>query len=842
MIWGAFALLAVAVVLGIGYLASRTRSAIATLRDQTNQQIEQLQDENHALREQAKSLQAASERARNERKKINTRAAGRLRLSEANREGVQDAKDRSASVRKELAERLSRQSSIVNELRDLDKQRSSVLIELRNLDKQRGAALTATRLEVQKLREQLRAQDLDAKRDGAPAESPINNEINRAARTKPSIKEALDRLEAVAAATAPSTGRAIPAPAPIDLTKLLVSGEPSVTVVVTNYNDEAFLEDCLTSLQKQTLPEFECIVVDDASTDGSPAIAHRFAGEDPRFRVIVHEENQGPSTARNSGLAQAKAPFIAFLDSDDLLLSQSLEQRLFTLLQATRASVAGVFSGIEHRPMDVRLEDLPPELPWNGSTRRDFVSTQGECPFNMHAPLLRTDIVRRSGGFDESMRFGAEDWELWLRLMRNGYVFEPCTTTLGIYRQKPQSLVRSHPAKHLSASSELLESVQSEANPESRMGQAPFFYDQPLSHYEQAELLAQRGYQYLALAALTGDDHEIETTIDTLPTNLGASLAQTADRSSQLLAGLRRGLGLSSEDFVHVLPEARVVCDNLLEQSMQTLPQPVIVFPTTRDTTSPPLRLFYWKAADGVRGAGNFGDELSPLLVELASGRSVERAEVSDCNVIALGSILDLTVGESHNRPAIWGSGFIRAGETTGAGLNIHAVRGHLTNERCGSVGSVGDPALLARFLDIPDAMHYRVGLLPHYVDWDLPFVAEFASRIDGATLIDPLQPPLDVLAQIAACDVIFSSSLHGLICADSLGVPNAWVELSDGVVGGGYKFLDYYSCFDLPARALRPSDPVELDDVIGDVISGHKRPHLDALCAGLLDAFPTHL
>ncbi|MFT7476702.1 MAG: pyruvyl transferase, partial [Verrucomicrobiales bacterium] len=133
-------------------------------------------------------------------------------------------------------------------------------------------------------------------------------------------------------------------------------------------------------------------------------------------------------------------------------------------------------------------------------------------------------------------------------------------------------------------------------------------------------------------------------------------------------------------------------------------------------------------------------------------------------------------------------------------------------------------------------------GLLPHYVDVDQPFCAQFLDKVDGAVLIHPLQPPLEVLAQIDACDIVFSSSLHGLICADSVGTPNAWVELSRNVVGDGYKFADYYSCFDLTPTALRPMDPRELEHAVEDITSTYSRPQLDRLCADLIDAFPSNL
>lgn len=816
MIWVALIVLACMFIAALFQLASRGRAAIDRVRA-----------ENAELKHQVAELTAAGQRAREERKKINDRAALRTKVINDNRDGVQVAKDRTASLRTETNERLAATTSIANQLR-----RSS---------RQHGQALTAARIDVQKIKDRLAA---DEPRQGAvSAEKEPSIPVSNALRSTPEVTRALARLDEVARFTTPDVEVVQQIPPVVDLTKLLPNnGDPKVAVVVTCYNDEPYLTECLRSVQQQTLVEFECIIVDDASTDTSVAIAKDFVADDPRFMFIAHGKNQGPSAARNTGLKRVKAPFVAFLDSDDLLLRDNLEHRLHTLLQQTDPAVAGVFSGIEHRSSEIQLADLPASLPWAGKHQQDLLESRGECPFNLHAPLLRTDLARRTGGFDESMRVGAEDWEFWLRLLRNGYIFVPCKMTLGIYRQKPQSMVRAQPAGHLDASAELLESLQHEAKPVWRMPSAPFFFERPIREYEDKLMLLDRGYQYLALAALTQSDEQFSQALGTLPVGLDGLRPVRSSRSRQILAGLRRGLGLNPENFAQVLPEATLVLDNLVIHTQQRNQHPAIVTAPTKKPDAEPVELFYWQAAEGGRGSGNFGDELSPLLVSFASGRPVERAPLERCKIVALGSILDLVLDAEHCHPAIWGSGFIRAGERTGAGLDIHAVRGKLTNRRCGSIGAIGDPALLSRFLGIEATGEHRVGLLPHYVDWELPFVQRCHDEIDGVVVINPLDPPEKVLAAIAGCDVLFSSSLHGLICADSLNTPNSWIELSNNVVGDGYKFADYYSCFDLAIEPLRPKAPSDLVVHVDDLRAAHKRPNIDQLCVDLLDSFPRHI
>src|SRR6478752_1065470 len=107
-------------------------------------------------------------------------------------------------------------------------------------------------------------------------------------------------------------------------------GMPRLSVVVPVYDVEAFLPECLASLARQTYSDLEVVIVDDGSTDGSAAIAERFAARDPRFRV-VSQPNGGLSRARNTGIAAATGEFLAFADSDDLLPPDAYERLLGSL-------------------------------------------------------------------------------------------------------------------------------------------------------------------------------------------------------------------------------------------------------------------------------------------------------------------------------------------------------------------------------------------------------------------------------------------------------------------------------------------------------------------------------
>ena len=110
----------------------------------------------------------------------------------------------------------------------------------------------------------------------------------------------------------------------------------------------------------------------------------------------------------------------------------------------------------------------------------------------------------------------------------------------------------------------------------------------------------------------------------------------------------------------------------------------------------------------------------------------------------------------------------------------------------------IGDPGLLAPMLINSAAIQkkYTLGIIPHYIDHNHILLDKI--NIENSTIIDVLQDPIDTITQIAQCENIISSAMHGLIVADSLNIPNARMILSGELLGGDYKFNDYYSAYNL--------------------------------------------
>lgn len=255
-----------------------------------------------------------------------------------------------------------------------------------------------------------------------------------------------------------------------------------------------------------------------------------------------------------------------------------------------------------------------------------------------------------------------------------------------------------------------------------------------------------------------------------------------------------------------------------------------------------PIRM-YW--SNGLKqGRKNFGDWIGPSLVRLLSGRDVEHCGPSSAELLTVGSILQKLDNRFwKKRVHVWGSGFIEAPEVSLGRHHFHAVRGHQTLARLtlsGTSPALGDPGLLSHLLlpewsDIPKVN--RVGLVPHYKDKLDADVQALAARLPGCCVIDVLDEPVNVLRQIAACQTIVSSSLHGLVVADAFRIPSQWLKCGDRVRGEDFKFRDYYSVFGIAPASVRPAEL--LPESIDELALLPPRPELVALQQGLIERFP---
>ncbi|MDH0726190.1 polysaccharide pyruvyl transferase family protein [Stutzerimonas stutzeri] len=245
----------------------------------------------------------------------------------------------------------------------------------------------------------------------------------------------------------------------------------------------------------------------------------------------------------------------------------------------------------------------------------------------------------------------------------------------------------------------------------------------------------------------------------------------------------------------------------------------------------------------------NFGDYLSPLLVEMLAGKPVVYAPINRAEMMAIGSILPRERKAKRfflpHRLHIWGAGTDAPGLSFSARHHYHALRGVKSCEQVvGLRGSpaLGDPGLLASHWwdgKAKPAKTHKVGIIPHYVDRQHPAIIA-ASKQPGVLLIDVFWPVEEVLRSIQACDFVLSSSMHGLIVADAFEVPNRRLRLSSGLISD-FKFVDYYSAFSLNEPEPLCSSALERlgREDVAELIGEYERPGLSDLQAGLLRSFP---
>jgi len=230
-------------------------------------------------------------------------------------------------------------------------------------------------------------------------------------------------------------------------------------------------------------------------------------------------------------------------------------------------------------------------------------------------------------------------------------------------------------------------------------------------------------------------------------------------------------------------------------RALARLARPVLTpafYPTVGVTSA-----YWWD------GHPNFGDALTPWLFE-RYGRIAVHTDPRAARLAGVGSILEQLTPDFSG--TVWGSGLLYGEPYDLPHARYAAVRGHLTRSVQGIVHPValGDPGLLvSRHVSQPP-QQWALGLVPHGMHLEHPDVQRFAARHPTEVrLIDAGGSVDSVVRQIASCAVVASSSLHGLVVADSFGIPASWFSLEPELWGGSFKFQDYESVV-TPGRSRR--------------------------------------
>ena len=232
-------------------------------------------------------------------------------------------------------------------------------------------------------------------------------------------------------------------------------------------------------------------------------------------------------------------------------------------------------------------------------------------------------------------------------------------------------------------------------------------------------------------------------------------------------------------------------------------------------------------------GHHNFGDALTPWLLR-HYGRIAVHTAPGDAALAGVGSILEQLPREFSG--VVWGSGLLYGIKIDLPHAEYAAVRGHLTKRVQGIERPValGDPGLLvSRHLARP-SRRWTLGVVPHGIHDDHPLLLEWASRYPkDVRIIGTRASVASVTRDIARCEAVISSSLHGVVVADSFGIPNAWFELHPALWGGSFKFADHESVV-VPGRTRRVV--VGRASSLADVLAATARADPDRVAGSVAD------
>lgn len=214
-----------------------------------------------------------------------------------------------------------------------------------------------------------------------------------------------------------------------------------VSVVMPTCNRAGLLPAAIASVRQQTWPRTEIVVVDDASTDETPAVLRELAASIPVLRVIRNDEARGAASARNQGISAATGPWIAFLDDDDRWMPRKLELQIAALRSNPEAVAASCDFVVKYRhgiSRRIRTLASPDE---QQLLRVNSLGGASMC-------VTTKAHLERIGGFTAGLRSG-QDWDLWIRLRGLGTFVSCAEPLVQYYPHRGPRISRSYRSAYL---------------------------------------------------------------------------------------------------------------------------------------------------------------------------------------------------------------------------------------------------------------------------------------------------------------------------------------------------------------------------------------------------------
>lgn len=208
--------------------------------------------------------------------------------------------------------------------------------------------------------------------------------------------------------------------------------KPVVSIVVPCYNHAQYLTEALQSVFDQTYEYWECIIVNDGSPDNTKEIAALWMSKDKRFKYI-EKENGGLSSARNVGITGSIGEYILPLDADDCIHNEFLTKLIPELVQDNSLAIVSCYSKFFEKKKENVIYELKP----NGNTINYLLYVNQLVATSLYRKKCWEDV----GGYDENMKKGFEDWDLWISITKKGWYYKIVPDFLFYYRKSKQSML-----------------------------------------------------------------------------------------------------------------------------------------------------------------------------------------------------------------------------------------------------------------------------------------------------------------------------------------------------------------------------------------------------------------
>lgn len=214
---------------------------------------------------------------------------------------------------------------------------------------------------------------------------------------------------------------------------------PKVSVIIPAHNRKGFIENAVKSVLAQTYQDFEIVVVDDASTDGTRQLVTQLARDDSRIHFQHHQSNLGAQAARNTGIRASQGEWITFLDSDDVWLPESLELRLQLALKTGLQVVHSACYILKASGSELELFLVPP---MHGSVYKDLLKAPGP----MFPSLLVSKQALEIIGYLDNTIISYQEWDTSIMLAKK-YDFAYLSQPTFIYDCRHGATISKDPAR-----------------------------------------------------------------------------------------------------------------------------------------------------------------------------------------------------------------------------------------------------------------------------------------------------------------------------------------------------------------------------------------------------------